>query len=39
LHTALVVSLLRLVNGAVIGAVVGAVAVAAYRRFRRPAES
>jgi hypothetical protein len=36
LHTALGVSLLRLFNGAVIGVVVGAVAVAAYRRFRKP---
>jgi len=35
LHTALVVSVLRLVNGAVIGIVVGAVAVVAYRRFRK----
>jgi hypothetical protein len=35
LHTALAVSLLRLVNGAVIGIVVGAIAVAAYRRFRK----
>jgi Family of unknown function (DUF5693) len=36
LHTALGVSLLRLVNGAVIGIVVGAIATAVYRRFRRP---
>lgn len=36
LHTSLGVSLLRLVNGVVIGIVVGAVAVAAYRRFRIP---
>jgi hypothetical protein len=36
LHTALGVSLLRLFNGAVIGIVVGAIAVAAYRRLRRP---
>ena len=36
LHTALEVSLLRLFNGAVIGVVVGAIAVAAYRRFRKP---
>ncbi len=35
LHTALAVSLLRLVNGAVIGIVVGAIAVVAYRRFRK----
>ncbi|HEV2641078.1 MAG TPA: DUF5693 family protein, partial [Candidatus Elarobacter sp.] len=35
LHTALAVSLLRLINGAVIGIVVGAIAVAAYRRFRK----
>lgn len=34
LHTGLGVSLLRLVNGAVIGAVLGAIAVVAYRRFR-----
>ena len=34
LHTALAVSVLRLVNGAVIGAVIGAVAIIAYRRFR-----
>jgi hypothetical protein len=34
LHTALAVSALRLVNGAVIGAVTGAVAIIAYRRFR-----
>jgi cbb3-type cytochrome oxidase subunit 3 len=36
LHTALGASLLRLLNGAVIGIVIGAVAVVAYRRFRRP---
>ena len=36
LHTALGVSLLRLVNGAVIGIVIGAIAIAAYRRFRKP---
>lgn len=34
LHTHLAVSLLRLVNGAVIGIVAGAIAVAAYRRWR-----
>ncbi len=34
LHTALAVSALRVVNGAVIGALVGAIAIAAYRRFR-----
>ncbi len=38
LHTALGVSLLRLVNGAVIGILIGAVAVAVYRRWR-PAEA
>ncbi len=36
LHTALAVSLLRVVNGAVIGIVVGALAILIYRRFRRP---
>ena len=36
LHTALGASLLRLLNGAVIGIVIGAVAVVAYRRFRKP---
>ncbi len=36
LHTALAVSLLRLFNGAVVGIIVGAIAVAAYRRFRKP---
>jgi hypothetical protein len=35
LHTPLAVSLLRVVNGAVIGIVVGAVAIVAYRRYRR----
>ncbi|HWT04140.1 MAG TPA: DUF5693 family protein, partial [Xanthomonadales bacterium] len=35
LHTALAVSLLRLLNGAVIGIVIGAVAVVAYRRLRK----
>jgi len=35
LHTHLSVSLLRLINGAVIGVVVGAIAVVAYRRLRR----
>lgn len=35
LHTALGASLLRLLNGAVIGIVIGAVAVVAYRRFRK----
>jgi hypothetical protein len=35
LHTALGASLLRLVNGAVIGIVIGAIAVVAYRRFRK----
>ncbi|MDB5040865.1 MAG: hypothetical protein JWN27_1591, partial [Candidatus Eremiobacteraeota bacterium] len=35
LHTHLVISGLRLVNGAVIGLIVGAIAVVAYRRFRR----
>jgi hypothetical protein len=35
LHTHLSVSLLRLINGAVIGVVVGAIAIAAYRRLRR----
>jgi hypothetical protein len=39
LHTALAVSLLRLVNGAVIGAIVGAIAIGAYRRFRRTGET
>lgn len=34
LHTALGVSLLRLVNGALIGILIGAVAVALYRRWR-----
>ncbi len=34
LHTALGASLLRLVNGAVIGILIGAVAVAVYRRWR-----
>jgi hypothetical protein len=34
LHTNLAVSLLRLVNGAVISIVAGAIAVAAYRRYR-----
>ena len=34
LHTALGISLLRLVNGAVIGILIGAVAVAVYRRWR-----
>jgi hypothetical protein len=37
LHTALAVSLLRLLNGAVIGIIVGAIAVVAYRRFRKAA--
>ena len=36
LHTALAVSLLRVVNGALIGIVVGALAIIVYRRFRRP---
>jgi hypothetical protein len=35
LHTALAVSVLRLLNGAVIGVLIGAVAVVAYRRFRK----
>ena len=35
LHTALAISLLRLLNGAVIGIVVGAIAVVSYRRFRK----
>ena len=35
LHTHLLVSVLRLVNGAVIGALIGALAIVAYRRFRR----
>jgi Family of unknown function (DUF5693) len=35
LHTHLAVSVLRLVNGAVLGVIVGAVAVVAYRRWRR----
>lgn len=35
LHTPLAISLLRVVNGAVIGIVVGAVAIVAYRRYRR----
>jgi hypothetical protein len=39
LHTALGVSLLRLVNGAVIGTIVGAIAIVAYRRLRRPGET
>ena len=39
LHTALAVSSLRLVNGAVIGAIVGAIAIVAYRRFRRTGET
>jgi hypothetical protein len=36
LHTHLAISVLRLINGAVIGVIVGAIAVVAYRRFRRP---
>jgi hypothetical protein len=36
LHTPLAVSLLRVINGAVIGIVVGAIAIVVYRRFRRP---
>jgi hypothetical protein len=36
LHTPLLVSALRLVNGALIGALAGALAIALYRRFRRP---
>lgn len=36
LHTHLSISVLRLVNGAVIGVVIGAIAVAAYRRLRKP---
>lgn len=39
LHTALAISSLRLVNGAVIGAIVGAIAIVAYRRFRRTGET
>lgn len=39
LHTALAASLLRLVNGAVIGVIVGAIAIVAYRRLRRAAET
>jgi uncharacterized integral membrane protein len=35
LHTPLAISLLRVVNGALIGIVVGAVAIVAYRRYRR----
>jgi hypothetical protein len=34
LHTALGISLLRLVNGALIGILIGAVAIAVYRRWR-----
>ncbi len=37
LHTPLAVSLLRLVNGAVIGVLVGALVVVVYRRLRAPA--
>ena len=36
LHSHLSVSVLRLVNGAVIGVIVGAIAIAAYRGLRRP---
>jgi hypothetical protein len=36
LHTHLAISVLRLVNGAVIGLILGVIAVVAYRRFRRP---
>ena len=39
LHTALAVSLLRLVNGAVIGVIVGAIAIVAYRRLRGAGET
>lgn len=34
LHTALAASVLRLINGAVLGAIIGAIAIAAYRRWR-----
>jgi len=39
LHTALGASLLRLVNGAIIGAIIGAVAIVAYRRWRGAGET
>ena len=39
LHTALAVSVLRLVNGAVLGAIIGAVAIVAYRRWRGAGET
>lgn len=39
LHTALAVSLLRLVNGAVLGAIIGTVAILAYRRWRGAGET
>ncbi|HZX68843.1 MAG TPA: DUF5693 family protein [Candidatus Elarobacter sp.] len=39
LHTALAASLLRLVNGAIIGAIIGAVAIVAYRRWRGAGET
>lgn len=35
LHTPLIVSIERVINGAVLGAVLGALAIAVYRRFRR----
>ncbi|MEO6990854.1 MAG: DUF5693 family protein [Candidatus Baltobacteraceae bacterium] len=35
LHTPLAVSVIRVVNGAVVGAIVGALAIAIYRRFAR----
>jgi len=35
LHTHLAISVLRLVNGAVIGLIAGVIAIVANRRFRR----